>query len=521
MCQLRFIIKRILTAAFFVVIIVGQSGGKTQGAVGAVTIDGKIWNQIALRPIIPIGKFGVALDLVFYFDEQGHIHKDEWDFSDGTAAKNSLIDKIYYIRYGFPGDKYYGKIGALDRVNMGYGILVNGYSNAILYPQERKIGFDFEMNSNRLDIKGFVNDFKENIGVFGFRAGSKNLFKIPISLSFVADRNQYLGLKDSDGDGRPNVVDDFPNLNEWWIDSDGDGLADNDPIELDIDGDGITDTLDSNVPGWNGQTLVLDQNIQRKNDPVNVKTQSDPVYAVALDIGYPLFAEKRFSISLYAQAAKLIGETKHPSGEGSLPLGMGLVPFGASSRFGPARFSFEYRMVPDGQFEFGYWNRSYEIERITFLAGSDGQLNLLSKESKLGRFGKQKGFYGKLTLNLGSLMEAGASYQNMLGEMWSILDEKYTQSRNQNFIATLRLRKPISKLHHALIFYQQRNVPNPFKFSVTESTLYGYKLGISMGSGLVLNYTFRRMYRDLDGNGTINGDAETIDITTIETSFIF
>ena len=26
-----------------------------QGAFGAVTIDGKIWNQIALRPIIPFG----------------------------------------------------------------------------------------------------------------------------------------------------------------------------------------------------------------------------------------------------------------------------------------------------------------------------------------------------------------------------------------------------------------------------------------------------------------------------------
>ena len=27
-----------------------------QGAFGAVTIDGKIWNQLALRPVLPFGK---------------------------------------------------------------------------------------------------------------------------------------------------------------------------------------------------------------------------------------------------------------------------------------------------------------------------------------------------------------------------------------------------------------------------------------------------------------------------------
>ncbi len=121
---------------------------QNKAAVGAVTIDGKVWNQIAMRPVIPIGKWGVALDLVIYFDAEGNIHSDEWDFSSTNAIKNTLIDKIYYIRYGYPGDRIYGKIGALDRVDLGYGILVSGYTNTMLYPQERKTGFNFEYNSN-------------------------------------------------------------------------------------------------------------------------------------------------------------------------------------------------------------------------------------------------------------------------------------------------------------------------------------------------------------------------------------
>ena len=42
-----------------------QEGRSMQGAFGTVTIDGKMWNQIALRPVVPVWKFALALDLVF------------------------------------------------------------------------------------------------------------------------------------------------------------------------------------------------------------------------------------------------------------------------------------------------------------------------------------------------------------------------------------------------------------------------------------------------------------------------
>ena len=70
-------------------------------------------------------------------------------------------------------------------------------------------------------------------------------YEIAVFVSFANDRNQYLGLKDVDNDGRPDLVDDFPENAQYWIDSDNDGYDDTDPLEWDIDGDGITDTLDS------------------------------------------------------------------------------------------------------------------------------------------------------------------------------------------------------------------------------------------------------------------------------------
>ena len=73
-------------------------------------------------------------------------------------------------------------------------------------------------------------------------------------------------------------------------------------------------------------------------------------------------------------------------------------------------------------------------------------------------------------------------------------------------------------MSRAELFYQQKNVPNPFDFKFTESTVMGYRLGISMGDGLVVNYIFKRMFRDTNGNGIIE-HSEAINLTGIETSF--
>ena len=122
---------------------------------------------------------------------------------------------------------------------------------------------------------------------------------------------------------------------------------------------------------------------------------------------------------------------------------------------------------------------------------------------------------------MGSLFEAGASYNDMLGDIWSLNEQSYIQKKNQTFLASLQLKKSISRIKYAYAFYQQRNVPNPFKFVYTESTILGYQLGVSMGNGLVLSYTFKRSFRDQNGDGEISGDKETIDIISIETSFSF
>ena len=49
----------------------------------------------------------------------------------------------------------------------------------------------------------------------------------------------------------------------------------------------------------------------------------------------------------------------------------------------------------------------------------------------------------------------------------------------------------------------------------------GYRVGIEMGNGMILNYIFRRSFLDLNGDGDVKDSGEKINLTSIETSFSF
>ncbi len=523
---------RITTLIFISSFMAGQ--GSTTGAFGTVTIDDKVWNQVSLRPVTSIWKLNITWNFVMYFDHEGKLYDENWDFSSFKNGKNTIFDKIYYMSYVRTTDPLYFKIGALDRVDFGYGILVNDYSNAVQYPQVRNIGLDIRSKNKFGSIQGFVNDFKQNVGVAGVRIILPKVLSVPVALTVVVDRNQYLGLKDSDGDGFPNLIDHFPNNGNYWLDSDGDGLADNHRDEYDRDGDGLPDVYDLETihAFWDdlGETVgqdfsnetyydsLPDQEATLLPTPFNLDENADPVAGIAIDFGYPIYAEDNMTISIYAQAAQMLGTTIHPGNSEELNLGLGIVPIGISSRFGPATFNLEYRMIPKGQFEFSYWNRTYDLERATFVT-SLSETNVVTKESKLGRYENQKGFYARLGLKIGKLYKARLTYQNLIGNNWNDEKADYRTSQNQSVMVSLNLIKSVKRIKSAQLFYQQRNVPNPFKFEYTESTIMGYHARVKIKSGLMLNFTFQKSFRDLNGNGDIDSPDETINLTTIETTF--
>ena len=235
-----------------------------------------------------------------------------------------------------------------------------------------------------------------------------------------------------------------------------------------------------------------------------------------------------FSLDFYSQYAALLGKTIDPTIDlnsenttNIINTGHGWIPIGLSARFGPASFNLEFRMIPDGNFDFGYFNKSYELERSAFKSSSDNKGEIITKSERLGTYGKQNGFFSSLNFNFGNLFDAGLSYQNLNGKQYDITSNQFQEADNQSFSGVLKLTKSISKIKRADLFYQQRNVPNPFDFEFSESTIMGYDVGIELGNGMVLTYVFRRSFIDMNGDGDVMDDNEMINITSIETSFSF
>ena len=465
----------------------------TTGSIGTVTINGEVYNQLSLRPEIPIGKLGLGLDVYLYFNDKG-MYWESWDFSSGGAAYRTIIDKIYYLRWGQPGENLYFKAGALPSVTLGQGILVNNYSNIMEYPQVRQIGFDFKAKIAGVGIELIHSNFKEvSPGVIGMRSSLGILPKLSAGISYVTDMDQNAGLKDSDGDTYPDYYDFYPDDSLHY-----DGLAD-----AEDDWEVLQPYLkdDANFDDW-----FEDSKYYNEYDPANAT--KDPMSGVAVDLTYSLSNK----ITLYSQFAQLIGEVSLSDSIESL--GWGLVPIGVRTKLGPVDILAEYRMN-SRRFVFNYWDRAYDVSRVTLNNSGD----VTTKESKLYQYGKLSGFYAQARMDVMNLLNLSIGYQNMNGEIWDTTATVYTEGEsNQTFLTLIGINPSlIPKVGKAEAFYQQSNVPNPFEFEPNASTIWGYDVGVEVSSGVMLVYQARTSYiYDIDTN-----KYEGVETIQIETQFIF
>ena len=467
---------------------------------GSVTIDGVIYNQLALRPEIKFGKLGVGLDLVMYIDPQGNIRKDEWD------EPTDFFDKILYVSWGAKGDPFFVRYGTLENMTLGYGGLIYGYSNTMEFPEVRRIGLNGGMKFGKFGTELFVANFKDfgrGGGLLGGRITFNPIEKLTLGANIVTDINQYSGLKDFDEDGVPDMLDDFPEEGDYAVDTDGDGIADE--IDPDRDGDGYTDnSQDSSIVNNDPDGTVL------KPDPFDIdEVDARRVLGFSVDAGYPVFSSKMFSINLYAEGNVLqFADDKS---------GIGLVPFGANATlFKFINLSFEYRMDSD-YYAPRFFDQAYDLDRVAISLNADSSLSVTTKDQNLDiSEGQRVGYYGAASLGLFNLVSASASYTDMSSDEGDTL---------RSFTASLALNTDnIPKISQAYAYYQRNNDDNPFDFAnPSPNTILGYRVGYEVSKGVSLVWDYRRLHADLDGDGVISEDVEgeIINILNIETVFDF
>ena len=137
------------------------SGGglDKESALGAFFGYSKIGDEsfvgMRIQPDLNFGKFGIGLNIPIMFSTSDwSLRTDE--FKDGIGWLR-IID---YVRYGVKKkDPFYIKVGSLAGSYMGYGILLDNYTNVISF-DKRKIGATFDiLVKNVFGVEGLYSDF--------------------------------------------------------------------------------------------------------------------------------------------------------------------------------------------------------------------------------------------------------------------------------------------------------------------------------------------------------------------------
>jgi hypothetical protein len=183
-------------------------GIRYKSFISNITVEGKQWTRLNLRPDFPVGSFGIALDLELFIDHDWDISDKGYRFNNRQEALESLSRRIYYIRYGQPGKRIYARAGGLEMVTLGYGFLVNHYNNSLDFPETKKLGIHLEfreMSDYRIGMQAFINDLGE-LHIWGPLMGARisiaplvrcSVFPVcgmEIGITGVADFNQNQGL---------------------------------------------------------------------------------------------------------------------------------------------------------------------------------------------------------------------------------------------------------------------------------------------------------------------------------------
>ena len=511
------------------------------GSMGSITVGQEQFYRLSMRPDIPIGKWGIALDVELFIGANGDLSARGWQFGTSTEAFDSFLRKIYYVRYGRPNDSVHFKVGALDNASLGYGLIMSNYRNTLQYPGVKKTGVQFrleEIAGSPVGIEGVINnvqDFQEGGGLIGLRAFARAAGKLELGLTYVVDLDQYSGLRDSDGDGFPDDVDAFASDKTRALDNDGDGVPDE--IDSDDDNDGVIDVDgESGYPADvaaalielnadYGDAFAVDTEVNRKKPFNKDQVGRDRFAMLGLDAAYPLSEKEHLQLKIYGQFAMLLDDEDGLSAfaanaQGLFPgnrkaEGWGIAAPGLWLKAGPLDGQIEFRHFRD-DFDARYFDELYELDRARLDIASG---RARSKDALLGRSDPVSGIFGRLGTDLGKFLYASASYQYLSG----------SDDPKQQLLTSVRLApsllSAIPRMKRARAYYQKNNIGARLNedgtgkdgfFQSTVDTFYGYELGLEMSGGVSLLWDTRFLF---DRGADL--ELQRRKIMSIETVFTF
>ncbi|GEM_PF-4900404 len=232
---------------------------KMDANIGPANINSKSYYQVILMPEFGIGKFGIGLYLPAYLDltkmpfpatEWGNPY--DWDFRGVQDGFNDFFNKILFIGYDKKGAPLYIKIGNIPDMTLGYGFLMNLFSNMLEFPVKKRIGIQFDVNTKFGGFETMCDDVFL-FQVYGGRAyinplfwsSSKLLQKVNSGFTYIVD-------------SKPFLQDKNPEIHLWSVDA-GLAISDSSVFSLSLYGNYGSANLvkgTTNLPYKGGATVA-------------------------------------------------------------------------------------------------------------------------------------------------------------------------------------------------------------------------------------------------------------------------
>ena len=224
-------------------------GGILGMEVGALTIGDETYARAVFTPTFSFGKLRMSLYLPFIY-QTNLFDSDDWykprgnnEWSFGTDQDGDAVDiirdiatdlalKIKYIQWGEQRDPFFFKIGNLNNITIGHGLIMKNYANDLEFPAIRRLGVNIGVDRTKFGFEGMVSDATEP-EIFGGRIylrPAAPAFPLTIGLSGILDIDPAGDLPDaifgdtaesaSDIIGSPILIETGLDLEYPFIESD-------------------------------------------------------------------------------------------------------------------------------------------------------------------------------------------------------------------------------------------------------------------------------------------------------------
>ena len=172
--------------------------------IGSVTINGETWAKVVVQPTFKIGPLKTALYLPAIYQNDmfdwKHFYapagNNEWSLGTdqtGTLAiigdiASDLVLKIKYLEWGSQRDPFFFKLGNLNDITVGHGLIMRNFANDADFPSVRRVGVNLGLDLKSFGFEAMVNDAAA-IDVFGGRVYWRPIpnFKAAIGASAIVD----------------------------------------------------------------------------------------------------------------------------------------------------------------------------------------------------------------------------------------------------------------------------------------------------------------------------------------------